>query len=166
MTQIEEERLVDVGAKRKTAYLEALSIIEVLHRRLLDGVKYRLDRSGCTEINSAQALLLHSLGDEDLSIGELVAAGHYRGTNVSYNVKKLTALQYLEYRRSDRDQRSVRVRLTEKGLVIHRLIDELYSHQFYTLSEAWKSNSADFEKGKTVLRKLERFWYDQIRFRT
>ncbi|MDX5366794.1 MAG: MarR family transcriptional regulator, partial [Alphaproteobacteria bacterium] len=37
---------------RKQAYLEALTYVERLHRRLLDVIKDELDRIDCTEINS------------------------------------------------------------------------------------------------------------------
>ena len=42
-------------------YLEALTLVERLHRRLLDVIKDEFDRRGRSDINSVQALLLLSL---------------------------------------------------------------------------------------------------------
>ncbi|HZE46925.1 MAG TPA: MarR family transcriptional regulator, partial [Xanthobacteraceae bacterium] len=39
-------------------YLEALTLVERLHRRLLDVIKDEFDRRGRSDINSVQALLL------------------------------------------------------------------------------------------------------------
>ena len=38
-------------------YLEALTLVERLHRRLLDVIKDEFDRRGRADINSVQALL-------------------------------------------------------------------------------------------------------------
>ena len=40
-------------------YLEALTLVERLHRRLLDVVKDEFERRGLADINSVQALLLY-----------------------------------------------------------------------------------------------------------
>ena len=52
-------------------YLEALNLIERLHRQLLDVIKDELDRRDEREINSVQALLLFNVGDQELTAGEL-----------------------------------------------------------------------------------------------
>ena len=70
-------------------YLESLALIERLHRQLLDVIKDELDRRDEREINSVQALLLFNVGDQELTAGELRTRGHYLGSNVSYNLKKL-----------------------------------------------------------------------------
>lgn len=68
---------------RKAAYLEALTYVERLHRRLLDVIKDELDRIHVSEINSVQALLLFNIGDAEMTAGELRTRGHYLGSNVS-----------------------------------------------------------------------------------
>ena len=51
-------------------YLEALTLVERLHRRLLDVIKDEFDRRGRGDINSVQALLLYNIGDKELTAGE------------------------------------------------------------------------------------------------
>ena len=54
-------------------YLEALTLVERLHRRLLDVIKDEFDRRGRADINSVQALLLYNIGDVGSSRVDLQA---------------------------------------------------------------------------------------------
>src|SRR5207247_10904673 len=107
-------------------YLEALTLIERLHRRLLDVIKDEFDRKGRSDINAVQALLLFNIGDKELTAGELRTRGHYLGSNVSYNLKKLVELGFLDHQRSRVDRRSVRIRLTAQGQEMRSIVDSLY----------------------------------------
>src|SRR5271166_3153410 len=107
-------------------YLEALTLVERLHRRLLDVIKDEFDRRGRADINSVQALLLYNIGDKELTAGELRTRGYYLGSNVSYNVKKLVETGYLHHERSRIDRRAVRISLTDKGRDIHDIVSALY----------------------------------------
>ena len=77
------------SAEVRPVYLESLTLVERLHRRLLDVIKDEFDRRGRSDVNSVQALLLYNIGDKELTAGELRTRGYYLGSNVSYNVKKL-----------------------------------------------------------------------------
>ena len=103
------------GAEVRPVYLEALTLVERLHRRLLDVIKDEFDRRGRADINAVQALLLYNIGDNELTAGELRTRGYYLGSNVSYNVKKLVEMGYLHHARSRVDRRSVRISLTAEG---------------------------------------------------
>lgn len=59
----------------RTEYLQALRLIERLHRLLLDVIKDEFDRIGGSELNSVQALLLYNIGISRLTAGELKAPG-------------------------------------------------------------------------------------------
>ncbi len=71
----------------KPLYMEALTLVERLHRRLLDVIKDEFDRSSRSDVNSVQALLLFNIGDAELTAGELRTRGYYLGSNVSYNLR-------------------------------------------------------------------------------
>jgi hypothetical protein len=73
-------------------YLDALTLVERLHRLLLDVIKDEFERLGVIEINAVQALLLFNVGDNEVTAGELKSRGYYQGSNVSYNLKKLVEL--------------------------------------------------------------------------
>lgn len=146
-------------------YLEALTLVERLHRRLLDVIKDEFDRRGRADINSVQALLLYNIGDAELTAGELRTRGYYLGSNVSYNLKKLVEMGYLHHQRSRMDRRSVRISLTDQGREIHNVIEELYAKHIRTIEQVGGVNADDFKTLNVALVRLERFWTDQIRFR-
>ncbi|HEY0290946.1 MAG TPA: winged helix DNA-binding protein [Hansschlegelia sp.] len=146
-------------------YLEALTLVERLHRRLLDVIKDEFDRRGRSDINSVQALLLYNIGDAELTAGELRTRGYYLGSNVSYNLKKLVEMGYLHHQRSRMDRRSVRISLTDQGREIHDVVDQLYAKHVRTIEQVGGVNAEDFKTLNVALVRLERFWTDQIRFR-
>ncbi len=149
----------------KNRYLESLTLIERLHRRLLDVIKDEFERNGEQEVNSVQALLLFNIGDSELTAGELKTRGYYQGSNVSYNLKKLVDQGYVSHERSSADKRSVRISLTERGQVIREQIDALYNRQLLSLREVAGIDVDEFERLNKALARLERFWTDQILYR-
>ena len=146
-------------------YLEALTLVERLHRRLLDVIKDEFDRRGRSDINSVQALLLYNIGDKELTAGELRTRGYYLGSNVSYNVKKLVELGFLHHARSRIDRRSVRISLTEKGKEVHRIVAGVYEKHARTVEQIGGIPCDDLVRVNTSLQRLERYWTDQIKYR-
>ncbi|MBN8532537.1 MAG: MarR family transcriptional regulator [Rhizobiales bacterium] len=146
-------------------YLEALALVERLHRRLLDVIKDEFDRRGRNDVNSVQALLLYNIGDNDVTASELRTRGYYLGSNVSYNVKKLVELGYLSHQRSRVDRRSVRIRLAPKGDEVHKIVADLYEKHVRTIEQIGGIGQDDFETLNHALLRLDRFWTDQIRYR-
>lgn len=145
-------------------YLRLLTLIERLHRQLLDVIKDELERLDQTDINAVQALLLYNIGDSELTAGELRTRGHYLGSNVSYNLKKLVEAGYISHERSERDRRSVRVSLTQEGFDVRDKIDALFNRHLESLEKVGDV-SADMISGTNLtLDRLERFWADQIRY--
>ncbi|MBX6426377.1 MAG: winged helix DNA-binding protein [Variibacter sp.] len=146
-------------------YLEALTLVERLHRRLLDVIKDEFDRRGRADINAVQALLLFNVGDKELTAGELRTRGYYLGSNVSYNLKKLVEMGFLDHQRSRIDRRSVRIKLTDKGREIRDIVDELYKKHVRTIEQVGGISAEDFVGLNKALQRLERFWTDQILYR-
>ena len=145
-------------------YLESLALIERLHRQLLDVIKDELDRRDEREINSVQALLLFNVGDQELTAGELRTRGHYLGSNVSYNLKKLVESGYIHHERSAVDRRSVLVRLTRKGEAVRDMLRELFERHLGSLEAVVNVGLSELEILNISLKRMERFWIDQVRF--
>jgi DNA-binding MarR family transcriptional regulator len=164
-TRAVRDQVSDRGNDIKHRYLEALTLIERLHRRLLDVIKDEFERQGEPEVNAVQALLLFNIGDYELTAGELKTRGHYQGSNVSYNLKKLVEAGYVSHERSSTDRRSVRVRLTPRGQQIRNRVNELYERQLKSLHAVAGLDAEEFEKLNKALGRLERFWTDQILYR-
>jgi DNA-binding MarR family transcriptional regulator len=146
-------------------YLEALTLVERLHRRLLDVIKDEFDRRSRGDINSVQALLLYNIGDKELTAGELRTRGYYLGSNVSYNLKKLVEMGFLDHQRSRIDRRSVRIKLTDKGREVRDIVDGLYQKHVRTVEQVGGISSDEFATLNKSLHRLERFWTDQILYR-
>lgn len=146
-------------------YLKSLRMIERLHRLLLDVIKNEFERLGRSDVNSVQALLLYNIGDSELTAGELRSRGYYLGSNVSYNLKKLVDAGFIHHERSETDRRSVRVRLTDKGLEVCNIINGLFDRQLQSLEKVGGLTSENLDGLNSSLYRLERFWADQIRFR-
>jgi DNA-binding MarR family transcriptional regulator len=156
---------LDEQEKLRPRYLESLNLVERLHRQLLDVIKDELDRRNERVVNSVQALLLFNIGDQELTAGELRTRGHYLGSNVSYNLKKLVESGYIHHERSDADRRSVHVSLTEKGREIRQVVTTLFDRHLESIEAVGNVTGQDFEDLNISLRRLERFWLDQVRYR-
>jgi DNA-binding MarR family transcriptional regulator len=100
-----------------------------------------------------------------LTAGELKTRGYYLGSNVSYNLKKLVDIDYLHYKRSETDRRSVRVSLTEKGKQACEVVSRLYQRQLKSIETVGEVGRDDVQSLNRALVRLERFWSDQIRYR-
>lgn len=145
-------------------YLEALALVERLHRLLLDVIKDEFERVGVLEVNAVQALLLFNIGDNEVTAGELKSRGYYQGSNVSYNLKKLVDMGYMHHQRCEIDRRSVRVRLTEKGRSIRDIVAGLFERHADGLQSRDVLSSDGITEINTALKRVERYWTDQIRY--
>ena len=145
-------------------YLEVLSLVERLHRLLLDVIKDEFERLGIIEINSVQALLLFNIGDNEVTAGELKSRGYYQGSNVRYNLKKLVETGFMHHQRCEIDRRSVRVRLTEKGRRVQAIVEDLFARHAEGLEERSMLDGDGIEEINNSLRRVERYWSDQIRY--
>ena len=149
----------------KTMYLESLTLVERLHRRLLDVIKDEFERQGRNDVNAVQALLLYNIGNSELTAGELRTRGYYLGSNVSYNLKKLVEQGFILHQRSRVDRRSVRVSLTADGTKIAAIIEKLYQRHIVSIEQVGGINGDEFQRMNKSLQRLERFWTDQILYR-
>lgn len=149
----------------RNLYLESLQLVERLHRRLLDVIKDEFDRAGRSDINAIQALLLFNIGNAELTAGELRSRGYYLGSNVSYNLKKLVELGFINHQRSRVDRRSVRVSLTPKGAAVAEIVAGLYERHIGSIEQVGGINQEEFKQMNRALQRLDRFWNDTIAYR-
>ena len=149
----------------KPQYLEAVSRVERLHRRLLDLIKDEFDRMGWDDINPVQALLMFNIGDAEMTAGELRSRGYYMGSNVSYNVKKLVDMGFINHSRSRIDRRSVRISLTDKGQDVAETVAKLYQRHVGSIHKVGGIGTDEFGQMNKLLQRLDRFWNDQILYR-
>ena len=107
--------------------------------------------------------MLANIGAEEIAIRDLVERGYYQGSNVSYNIRKLTDLGYLDQERAAHDKRSVLVRLTKKGLGVVELVTSSETRNAEAFAGKLDDDNGIDDAG-LVLGKLERMWTDYIRY--
>jgi DNA-binding MarR family transcriptional regulator len=138
-------------------YLDVIAPVERLHRQFLDVVTLELETQGLHDINNVQALTLFNIGDAEMTVGELTLRGCYLGSNVSYSLKKMLENGYIEHRRSSHDRRTVRVRLSQKGLALRAKISTMHDRHMTALRQGILQDEELVAADKT-LRRLDRFW--------
>ncbi len=120
---------------------------------------------GRSDVNAIQALLLFNIGNSELTAGELRSRGYYLGSNVSYNVKKLVDLGFINHQRSRIDRRSVRISLTETGQDIAETVAKLYERHIASIDKVGGIGTDEFTQMNKLLQRLDRFWNDSIMYR-
>ena len=138
------------------SYLETIRLTERLHRQFLEVVKNELEKLGIEDLNNVQSLILFNIGKNEYTVGELTGRGYYLGSNVSYNVRKMVEHGYLVQERSTHDRRSVRVRLTPKGIALWEKLDAMFDRQVSALSAL--ESAGELESANGAYKRLERFW--------
>jgi DNA-binding MarR family transcriptional regulator len=139
------------------AYFKVISLVERLHRQFLELVKLELEGLGIHDINNVQGMMLFSIGNAEMTVGELTLRGCYLGSNVSYNVKKMVENGYLTQQRSLHDRRSIHVRLTEKGCKLRDSLTAMHQRHLELLSQAGFAPD-DLQAVGVTLYRLEQFW--------
>jgi DNA-binding MarR family transcriptional regulator len=138
-------------------YLETIQFIERLHRQFLEVLKNELERAKIGDINNIQALILFNIGQDEMTVGDLIERGYYLGSNVSYNVKKMVENGYLGQERSLHDRRSIMIRLTEKGLGLCARLNGMFDRHAALLAKS-KLSVEEFKQLTAIMRKMEGFW--------
>jgi len=146
-----------------TPYYESIQLIERLHRHFLDVLKVELDKKGVQDINNVQCMILYNVGKEEMTVGELTIRGYYLGSNVSYNVKKMVENGYLIQERSVHDKRSIRVRLSDKGIELIDMVSEMFARHEGQI-EGTEITPERLRDMNQTFKMLERFWAQQTNF--
>lgn len=146
-----------------TPYFDAIQLIERLHRYFLDVVKVELDRKGIQDINNVQSMILYNIGHDEMTVGELTLRGYYLGSNVSYNVKKMAENGYIEQERSVHDKRSIRVKLSDKGKDLYKLLSDMFTRHEGAIQGTELTDERITDCIKTM-NMFERFWSSQSQF--
>ena len=134
------------------------------YRLFLDIIKQELDLLNYTDITSIQALILLNLGDNVVTIGEIISRGYYIGSNASYNIKKLIKTGYITQVPSEYDKRAVFLKLTDKGLDLCEKIDKSIDSYMTTMDKKLKGKF-DMKSGIAFLQDVGRLWSDLLQSR-
>ncbi|SMH29398.1 MarR family winged helix-turn-helix transcriptional regulator [Azospirillum agricola] len=138
-------------------------LIERMHRRYLDVVRVSLLKQGIEDVGPVQALMIMLIGEDELSVRDLMERGYYLGSNASYSLKILVDAGYINRAANQRDRRTARLQLTDKGRALRVELTKLEQLQ----AEALVRNEAevrDLKAAYRTLRRLDRVWGDMVRY--
>ena len=138
-------------------FLDLFVLAERLHRQFLEVIQLELDRLNIRDINDVRALMLLNIGDSEMTASELLWRGCYLGSNVSYNLKKLTETGYVIQERSQHDRRVIMVRNSEKGMALCAVLKAMNDRYIAALSQA-NCKEDDLMTCRQMLRTLHHFW--------
>jgi DNA-binding MarR family transcriptional regulator len=100
--------------------------------------------------------MLLNIGDGKMTISELLWRGCYLGTNVTYNLKRLTETGYVIQTRSENDRRVIMVRASEKGAALCQRLQDMNERHIAALAQGSLSRE-DAEICRRSLRILQRY---------
>lgn len=140
----------------KATYIDTIQRIERLHRRCLETIKEELERARVRDISPVQAMILFNMGDGEMTVSELSRWGSYQGSNISYNIRKLLDLGYLDQHRGDHNRGTQYVQRTARGEEIRDVLDCLFAVQ---ADDLLKRDLA-FHVVADELDRLERFYVE------
>jgi DNA-binding MarR family transcriptional regulator len=144
-------------------YGQLTQMIERLHRRMLDVIRFELEQAGVSDINPAQALMLTKIEGREVALRDIIERGYYIGSNASYNIKQLVEADYVVQKSLDHDKRSVKVSLTEKGEELCKRLVTFNAAQAERLAGT-KETTAQLNATIDVLRNLENSWSEYLRY--
>ncbi|MBK18810.1 MAG: MarR family transcriptional regulator [Rhodospirillaceae bacterium] len=155
----------DTGSEKDITeiYLQITRMIERLHRRHLDMLRFELDRIGVEGISAAQALMMTKIKGQSISVRDLVERGYYFGSNASYNIKQLVKCGFVIQERSPHDRRSMRLKLTDQGEDLCTQIEIAEAAHAKSLAED-VGEMSEIAGASQVLRNLENTWSNYLRY--
>ncbi|EIM24777.1 winged helix DNA-binding protein [Microvirga lotononidis] len=152
------------GEQAVISHIEIVRVIERLHRRSLDLVRADLIEAGIDDLSPSQVMMLFTIGSSELSVRDLIERGYYLGSNASYSLKRLVEAEYVIRTASERDRRSARIRLSEKG----RALCDMIRQNDKTYQQLMARNEAEVRNLETTFRTLKRIeqtWSNAVRYR-
>jgi DNA-binding MarR family transcriptional regulator len=145
------------------SYFELARVMDRASRRFYGVLRAELTTLGVEDIGPAQAMVLLAIGGVELSVGELLDRGHYMGSNVSYHLKQLAEGDYIDRIASQRDKRSARIRLSEKGKKLCAGLREAGKSYERGLRQA-EQERRDLQTAFQTLLQLELVWSNAVRY--
>ncbi|MBK1841880.1 winged helix DNA-binding protein [Azospirillum sp. YIM B02556] len=138
-------------------------LIERMHRRYLDVVRVGLSKQGVEDIGPVQALMVMLIGEDELSVRDLMERGYYLGSNASYSLKILVDAGYINRAANQRDRRTARLQLTDKGRELWEGLRRMEQAQAEALVRN-ETEVRDLKASYRTLRRLDRLWGDMVRY--
>lgn len=145
------------------SHLDLVRVVERVHRRYLDLFRLDLGRLGVDDLSPSQVMMLFTIGGDELTVRDLIDRGYYLGSNASYNLKRLVETGYVDRSASERDRRSARIRLSEKGRKLCEAVRKM-DESYHRLVARNAEEKRELEIAFKTLKRLENVWTSALRY--
>jgi len=109
-------------------------------------------------------MMLFTIGPGELSVRDLIERGYYLGSNASYSLKRLVEAEYVIRTASERDRRSARIRLSDKGRRLCEAVRQI-DRRYQQLVAQNEDEIRELETTFRTLKRLEQTWSNVVRYR-
>lgn len=137
--------------------LDVVILAERLYRQFLERIQLELDMLNIRDLNNVRALILLNIGDSEMTVSDILWRGCYLGSNVSYNLKKLTEAGYVIQERSVHDKRVTMVRNSPKAIALCGVLHAMNDRHTAALARMG-CTSEDLNACRHTLRTLQTIW--------
>ena len=155
--QVQKGPVFIMEEKMRSTLIKANDVFSRINSVFMEIVRLEIERIGVYNLTANQYMILQHLGNDRIPVGDLSLRSSYLGTNISYNVRKMVESGYLIQEKSEHDQRTHYVSLSEKSKeVIEKMDHALDEH-----GELLKKYGIDrnyFEEVLSQIGKIDDFW--------
>jgi hypothetical protein len=147
-----------------SCYLDNLALVERLHRLLLDVIKDEFERLNILEINSVQALLLFNIGENEVTAGRAEVARLLPGLECQLQSEEAGG-SWLHAPPAVRDRPSFGPGEADgKGPPCAGAFVRPLRPPFRGMEKRGLIDASGMDEINMSLKRMERFWTEQIRY--
>jgi DNA-binding MarR family transcriptional regulator len=90
-------------------------------------IKIELVNHKINNFTNSEIILINSINEDAIKIGDLKKFGHFYGTNPTYIVNKLVKNGYLK-KNTGKDKRVIMINITKKGKETQNILNEILTN--------------------------------------
>ncbi len=141
----------------KNSCIDFYTSIVQAQKSFLELIEHELKLINEENLSAVQALIILNIGDNDVSLGDLVLKRGYSGSNASYNIKKIANEGYIEQIPSPHDKRSLILRLTNKGTDVFKKLKSAIDKHSQKLEHV-VFDRVNYSRVSKFLREISNYW--------
>jgi DNA-binding MarR family transcriptional regulator len=141
----------------KATLIKANDVFARMNAIFMEIIRLELERLGVYNLTASQYMILQHLGNDRIPVGDLSLRSSYFGSNISYNVRKMSENDYLTQEKATHDQRTHYVSLSSKSKeLIEKMDTSLIEHGEMLIK--YGINKDFLQNILTSVEKIDDFW--------
>jgi DNA-binding MarR family transcriptional regulator len=107
--------------------MKTLNILNENITNIFNLIKIELVNHKINNFTNSEIILINSINEDAIKIGDLKKFGHFYGTNPTYIVNKLVKNGYLK-KNTGKDKRVIMINITKKGKETQNILNEILTN--------------------------------------